>query len=62
MREKGNQIRMKIKIKLVEQFGVCVKVIFTRPDPSGCLSPDGASHLYQGANYTGKCFVCGEPV
>ena len=54
VREEGNKIGM--KIKLVEQSGVAVRALLTRPDLSGCLFPDcdieedGASHLPIKAN------------
>ena len=63
VKEEGNKIGM--KIKLVEQSGVSVKTLLTRPDLSGCLHPEcdiaenGASHSRRGANYTGECTVCG---
>ena len=63
VREEGNKIGM--KIKLVEQSGVSVRALLTRPDLSGCLFPDcdieedGASHSRRGANYTGECTICG---
>ena len=63
VREEGNKIGM--KIKLVEQSGISVKALLTRPDLSGCLQPEcniaegGASHSRRGANYTGECTVCG---
>lgn len=63
VREEGNKIGM--KIKLVEQSGISIKALLTRPDLSGCLQPecdiaeDGASHSRGGANYTGQCTVCG---
>ena len=56
VREEGNKIGM--KIKLVEQSGISVRALLTRPDLSGCLFPDceieedGASHSRRGANYT----------
>ena len=48
VREEGQKIGM--KIKLVEQTGVSVRALLTKPDLSGCLYPqceveeDGASH------------------
>ena len=61
VKEEGNKIGM--KIKLVEQSGISVKTLLTRPDLSGCLHPEcdiaenGASHSRRGANYTGECSV-----
>ena len=46
-----------MKIKLVEQSGMSVKALLTRPDLSGGLqlecniAEDGASHSRRGANY-----------
>ena len=61
----GGKIGM--KIKLIEQSRLSVRVVLTRPDLSGSLFPDceveedGASHSRWGPNYTGECTVC-EPV
>ena len=63
VREEGNKIEM--KIKLVEQSRISVRVLPTRPNLSGCLFPncnieeDKAIYSRRGVNYTGKCTVWG---